>query len=197
MKRNLRVAVGDDEPQVRAYLCESLVELGHDVVISVGDGRELVEKSASLHPDLVIADIRMPSMDGIDAATEICRQSPVPVILVSAYPDSDLVERAENSGVSAYLVKPITGAQLGPAIALATRRFDEMRALRQETAELRQTLEDRKVIERAKGMLMRAAGLDEKAAFSRLQRLASQKSKKLVEAARMLLAVESVFDSEV
>ena len=119
-------------------------------------------------PDLVITDIKMPDMDGIDAATQIYRERPIPVILVSAYHDPEFIRRAEADHILAYLVKPIKQADLEPAIALAMRRFEQFQALRKEAADLRQALEDRKVIERAKGILMKKAGLDEHDAFRRL-----------------------------
>ena len=144
-------------------------------------------------PDLVITDIKMPDMDGIDAAAQIYRDGPIPVILVSAYHDAELIRRAEADHILAYLVKPIKQADLEPAIALAMRRFEQFQALRKEAADLRQALEDRKVIEQAKGILMKKAGLDEHEAFRRLQKLASDKNRKLVEIAQMILTAEEAF----
>jgi response regulator NasT len=158
-------------------------------------GRELVELCAAIHPDLVVTDIKMPDMDGIDAAAQIYRQAPIPVILVSAYHDPDFIRRAEADHVMAYLVKPIKQADLVPAIGLAMHRFDQFQALRKETTDLKQALEDRKVIEKAKGVLMKKAGLDEPAAFRRLQKLASDKNRKLIEIAQMILTAEEAFDS--
>jgi len=196
MARSLKIVVADDEPRMRAYLRESLIDLGHDVVAVTASGPELVEACRALRPELAVTDVKMPDLDGIEATAEICRETPLPVVLVSAYHDQATVERAEAAGVMAYLVKPIVEADLVPVIALAIRRFDELQALRKETADLRQTLEERKLIERAKGLLMKTAGVDEAAAFHRLQKLASQKSKKLIDAARMVLAVESVFQPQ-
>ena len=138
----------------------------------------------------MITDIKMPDMDGIDAATAIYRERPVPVILVSAFHEPDLIARAEDDHILGYLVKPIKQADLAPAIGLALRRFEQFEALRRETADLRQALDDRKVIERAKGVLMKRTGLDEQDAFRRLQKLASEESRKLVEIARMILVAE-------
>jgi two-component system, response regulator PdtaR len=132
-------------------------------------------------------------MDGIDAAAAVCRDTPVPVILVSAFHERELLARAEAEHVLAYLVKPIKAADLVPAIGIALRRFGQFRALQQEAADLRQALEDRKVIERAKGVLMKRAALDEAEAFRRMQKLASEKSRRLVEiAAAILMAEEAV-----
>src|SRR5262249_51848673 len=145
------------------------------------------------HPDLVITDIKMPDMDGIDAASRIYRDGPVPIILVSAYHDSEFIRRAEADHVLAYLVKPIKQADLEPAIAIALRRFEQFQALRKESADLKQALEDRKLIERAKGLMMKKAGLGEQEAFTKLQRLASNKNKKLVEIAQMIVTAEEAY----
>jgi response regulator NasT len=190
MNQSLRIAVADDEPDMRAYFQKCLPRLGHQVVVVAENGRELVERALTTHPDLVITDIKMPDMDGIDAATQLYQQRPVPVILVSAFHDADLIERAEGDHIMAYLVKPIKQSDLEPVIALVMRRFAQFQALRQEAADLRQALEDRKVIERAKGILMKRAGLDEQEAFRRLQKLASEESRKLIDIARMILVAE-------
>jgi response regulator NasT len=190
MNHSVRIAVADDEPDMRDYFKKILPRLGHQVVAIVSNGRQLVEECRKQSPDLVITDIKMPDMDGIDAAQQIYQHKPVPVILVSAYHDAELIERAESDHVLGYLVKPIKQADLEPAIALALRRFEQFEALRREAADLRQALEDRKVIERAKGILMKKAQMDEQAAFRRLQKLASEKNLKLVELARMILIAE-------
>ncbi len=190
MSDSLRIVIADDEPDMRDYFRKSLPRLGHQVVGVAEDGRQLVEQCRALRPDLVITDIKMPDMDGIDAAIQIYRERPVPVILVSAYHDPVLVARAEADHILGYLVKPIKQADLGPVIALALRRFEQFAALRREAADLRQALEDRKVIERAKGLLMKRTGLDEPEAFRRMQKLASEKSRKLVDVAQMILVAE-------
>jgi response regulator NasT len=196
MTQPLRIVVADDEPDMRDYFKKILPRLGHQVVAVAQTGRELVEWCLALHPDLVITDIKMPDMDGIDAAVVLYREWPVPVILVSAYHDPELIRRAEADHIMGYLVKPIKQSDLGPVIGLALRRFEQFQALRQEAADLRQALEDRKVIERAKGILMKRATLDEQDAFRRLQRLASDKNLKLVEVARALVtAAEAVQES--
>jgi response regulator NasT len=140
--------------------------------------------------DLIITDIKMPDLDGIEAARQIGREGPVPVILVSAYHDAELIRRAEEEHILAYLIKPIKTADLEPAIAIAMRRFHQFQELRRQAADLAQALADRKIIERAKGILMKAAGLDEAAAFRRLQKLASDNNKKLVEVAHMIVLTE-------
>jgi AmiR/NasT family two-component response regulator len=190
MSRSLKIAVADDELDMRDYFQKILPLLGHAVVATAKDGRELVQKCRETRPDLVITDIKMPDMDGIDAANQIYRDGPVPVILVSAYHDPEFIRRAEADHILAYLVKPIKQADLEPAIAIAMRRFEQFQALRKESDNLKQALEDRKVIERAKGILMKKAGLDEHDAFRRLQKLASDKNRKLVEIAHMILTAE-------
>jgi response regulator NasT len=195
MNPTLRIAIADDEPDMRDYFQDVLLRLGHNVVAVARNGVELVELCRKTVPDLVITDIKMPELDGIDAACQIYQNRPVPVILVSAYHDPTLIERAETDHVMGYLVKPIKQADLGPTIAIAMRRFEQFQALRQEAIDLRQALADRKTIERAKGILMKKTGLDEADAFRRLQKLASEKNRKLVEIASMILTAEEAFQS--
>jgi response regulator NasT len=193
MNSSLRIVVADDEADMRDYLQRILPLLGHQVVGVAQTGRELIERCRTANPDLVITDIKMPDMDGIDAAEEVCRTRAVPVILVSGYHDRQLIERAETHDVLAYLVKPIKQADLEPAISLAMRRFHQFQALAKEASDLRQALVDRKIIERAKGILMKKANLDEPNAFRRMQRLASDKNRKLIEIAHMILTAEEAF----
>lgn len=194
MSQNLRIAVADDEADMRDYFQKILPVLGHTVVSAARTGKELVDHCKKHQPDLVISDVKMPELDGIDAAAEIYRSSPVPVILVSAYHDAELIARAEADHILAYLVKPIKQADLEPAIALAMRRFAQFQDLRKEATDLRQALADRKIIERAKGVLMKRAGLDEQDAFRRLQKLASEKNRKLVDIASMIVTADEAFD---
>jgi AmiR/NasT family two-component response regulator len=186
----MRIVIADDEADMRDWYRTMLPRLGHEVIAACANGRELVEQCHTLRPELAITDIKMPELDGIDAATEIYKEFPIPVILVSAYHDGELVRRAESDHILAYLVKPIKQADLGPAITLAIKRFEQFEALRKEAQDLRQALEDRKLIERAKGMLMKRAGLDEADAFRRMQKLASEKNRKLVDIARVLITAE-------
>jgi AmiR/NasT family two-component response regulator len=195
MNPSLRIAIADDEPDMRDYFQEVLPRLGHTVVALAQNGRELVELCRATGPDLVITDIKMPEMDGIDAATKIDDERPVPVILVSAHHDADLIARAETDHIMGYLVKPIKQGDLRPTIAIAARRFTQFQAMRQEATDLRQALADRKVIERAKGIFMKKGNLDETEAFRRLQKLASDKNHKLVEIATMIVTADEVFQS--
>ena len=193
MNHTLRIVVADDEADMRDYFRKMLPHLGHRLVAVAENGRDLVQLCKEQRPDLVITDIKMPDMDGIDAATEIYKSMALPVILVSAYHDAGLIARAEADHIMGYLVKPIKQADLEPVIALAMRRFQQFQELRKEAADLRQALEDRKIIERAKGIVMKKVQLDEHDAFRRLQKLASDKNLRLVEIARMVLTADEAF----
>lgn len=190
MNSALRIAVADDEPFLRAYFQDVLPDLGHEVVGAAATGRELVELCQRTNPDLVISDIRMPDMDGIDAAAEISRERQTPIILVSAFHDPEYIARAEQSYILAYLIKPVERAHLETAIAIVRRRFTEFESLRQETKDLKQALEDRKTIEKAKGVLMRRTRLAEHDAFRTMQKLSRDQNLKLIEVARRILESE-------
>ena len=176
INRGLRIAVADDERDLRDFFREFLPPLGHTVVGTAATGAELIALCKAERPDLIITDIKMPDTDGIDAARTICRDRPAPVILVSAFHDAGLLERAEADYVMAYLVKPIKAADLAPAIGVALRRFERFQAVQQEATDLRQALEDRKVIERDKGILMKRTGMDEAEVFRRMQKLATKRA---------------------
>ncbi len=190
MVRPLKIAVADDEPDMRDYFATVLPRMGHEVVAVARNGEELIERSLATRPDLLILDIKMPEVDGLQAAARISEQEPVPAIVVSAYHDPELVERATRDHILAYLVKPVKQADLEAAIIIAMRRFEQFQELRRETTNLRQALDDRKLIERAKGIVMNRAGVDEQEAFRRLQKLASSKNLKLVEVARLMVAAD-------
>jgi len=190
----LRIAVADDEPDMRDFFRKVLAYLGHDVVAVAENGNDLLQKCRSVEPDLIITDIAMPDMDGLEAVAEICRERPVPVILVSAHHDGEFIERAMKEQVLGYLVKPIQKDDLQPAIALAMQRYREFEALHRQAVDLRQALEDRKVIERAKGILMKRTGLPEPDAFRKLQLLSSEKNQKMVEIARMIVTADEAFE---
>ena len=193
---NLRVAIADDDAEVRRTIAAILGALGHQVVFAGATGRELLNHCLAQAPDLVMTDIDMPDMDGLDAAMAIYERSPAPVILLTAYCTSELIERAEHNHVLGYLVKPATQAQIEATIAVAVRRHQEFEALRKEAADLRQSLADRKVIERAKGLLMKHLGVDEPEAFRRLQKFASNKNKKLVEIAETIVTASEALNGK-
>lgn len=193
MDRALRVIVADDDPDARNFYQQILPEMGHRVVFAATSGAELVRQCEQLKPELVISDIKMPDVDGLDASEQIYADSPVPIILVSGYHDGDLVERAQENHILAYLVKPITKADVEVAISLAMKRFQEFEELRADCSNLRQALQDRKIIERAKNILMKLGDLHEHDAFRRLQKLASRQNKKLVQVAEMIVTAEMAF----
>ena len=192
MSRPLRIAAADDERNMREYLKELLPRLGHQVVVAES-GRQLVELCRVSAPDLVITDIKMGDIDGLEAAAEINRERPVPVVLVSAHHDPELRTRARAEQIMGYLVKPVKQADLETAIDMAMARFEQMQSLRREAADLRQTLEDRKIIERAKGIVMRRTGASEEEAFRRLRKLSSNQNRKLIDVARTVMGAEEVF----
>ena len=193
MTPSLRIAIADDEPDMRRYFEKMLPRMGHKVVVTAASGRELVEQCLVAKPDLVITDIKMPELDGIQAADELFRHRPVPVILISAFHDEELIERAESDHVLAYLVKPIKQAQLAPTIAIAIRRFAQFQAVQKEAINLRQALEDRKLIEKAKGIVMKRSNMDEAVAFRHLQKVASERNQKLVKLAEAIVVANEVF----
>jgi response regulator NasT len=193
MMRSLRVAIADDEPDMRDFLEKCLPRLGHQVIAVAENGRQLLEQCAYARPDLVVSDVRMPDLDGVAAAEALAGHGPIPVVLVTGYRTPDADRWAQIGHVFAYLVKPITEEQLGPALQLAIRRFEQFQALGREVTELRRSLEDRKLIERAKGIVTRRVGLSESEAHRRLQRLARQNNRKLADLARDVLGAEETF----
>ena len=167
-----RVLIAEDEALIRLDLREMLVEEGYDVCGEAGDGEEAVKLAEELRPDLVIMDIKMPIMDGLAAAERIAGARIAAVVILTAFSQRDLVERARAAGAMAYLVKPFQKSDLVPAIEIALSRFAEMQALESEVAGLTERLETRKLVERAKGTLMTAFGMSEPDAFRWIQRAA-------------------------
>jgi response regulator NasT len=186
----LRILVADDESIRLLSLRKQLAGLGHHVVAEASTGYEAVTLAASALPDLAILDIKMPVMDGIEAAEKITQARPIPIILLTAYDEAQLVERAAQANISAYLMKPVAEEDLLPAITLALARFRQFQALRQEVADLREALEARKIIERAKGILMRRLNLTEEEAFRRLQRQSQDSNRKLAQVAEAIVVAD-------
>lgn len=182
-----RIIIADDESLIRLDLREMLISLGYDVIAEVGDGRTAVDLAKKLRPDLVIMDIKMPEVDGIAAAEELTGDKVAPVVLLTAYSDQALVERAKEAGVVGYLVKPFREAELMPVIEVAMARFDEFMALEQELGSMKEALESRKVVERAKGVLMEVHGLRESEAFHRIRRTSMDSRKSMKEVAEAIL----------
>ena len=191
----LRIAVADDERDMRQFFAEWLPEMGHQVVAIADTGRQLIEKCRSTWPDLIITDIKMPDMDGIDAVAEVNRGREVPVVLVSAHQESDLLLRSGAEHIMAYLVKPVKPADLQAAIRLAVLRFEQYQRVRAEADGLRQALDDRKAIEQAKGIVMRRLRLDEPTAYHRLRQLSSHRNEKLIALAHRLVECDAIFQA--
>jgi response regulator NasT len=166
------VVVAEDEVLIRMDLVEMLGEEGYDVVGQAGDGATAVDLAEQLRPDLVILDVKMPVLDGIAAAEQIASQRIAPVVILTAFSQRDLVERARDAGAMAYLVKPFTKEHLVPAIELAVSRFGELSLLEAEVADLTDRLETRKAVERAKSLLMGELSLSEPEAFRWIQKTA-------------------------
>ena len=192
MVASLRIAIADDERYVREYFRELMPRLGHQVILAEG-GRQLADQCRLLQPDLAITDVRLPDMDGIAVAAEVNRTRPTPFILVSGYCDAEVLARAEADHIVAYLVKPVKQLDLEAALSLGLSRWKRLQALSREAAGLRQSLEERKLIERAKGTVMARVGVPEAEAFRRLRKLSSNGNRKLVDIAQEVLTAEEIF----
>jgi two-component system, response regulator PdtaR len=186
----MRVVIAEDEALIRLDLREMLIEEGFDVVGEAGDGEQAVALANELLPDVVICDIKMPKMDGIAAAAQIAGKRIAPVVMLTAFSQRDLVEKARDAGAMAYLVKPFQKRDLLPAIEMATSRFAEIKALEAEVSGLRDRLEARKLIERAKGTLMSTHGMSEPAAFRWIQRAAMDNRTSMRAVADLVLSGE-------
>jgi response regulator NasT len=182
-----RVIIADDESIVRTDLKEMLTSLGYLVVGEVGDGRSAVNLARELKPDVVIMDIKMPDMDGIQAAKVLTEEQVAPVILLTAYGQKELVDRAKEAGVVGYLVKPFRETDLAPAIEIATSRFKEFQIVKQEVEDLQNALETRKLVDRAKGILMDSQGLSENEAFRKIQKMSMNTRKAMKEVAEAII----------
>jgi response regulator NasT len=193
MNRSLRITVADSHRDMGEFFHGSLPRLGHQLVNFVSTGNELIETCRTRRPDLVIADANMPDMDSVDAVQSLCRDAPLPVILMTAPHDGAAVRRAQALPILACLSKPLSRESLDAAIHLAMLRFEEMQSLRHEVETLRRTLEDRKILERAKGIVMRRLGVDEEQAYRRMTELSSRNNWKLAELCRHVLQCDEIF----
>jgi two-component system, response regulator PdtaR len=187
-----RVIIADDESLIRMDLREMLTNLGYLVVGEVADGRSAVNQARELRPDVVVMDIKMPDMDGIEAAKILTEERVAPVVLLSAYSQRDLVERAREAGVVAYLVKPYREEELAPAIEVALARFAEFKDLEKQVADLQQALETRKLVDRAKGILMDKQGLTEAEAFRKIQKMSMDNRKAMKDVAEAIILAHQV-----
>jgi AmiR/NasT family two-component response regulator len=187
MTTQRRVLIAEDEALIRLDLKEMLTEEGYDVVGEAGDGERAVALAEQLKPDLVILDVKMPKKDGIDAAAEITEAQIAPVVILTAFSQRDLIERATDAGAMAYLVKPFTKSDLLPAIELAVARYSEMVSLRAEVADITERLAVRKIIDRAKGLLQAKQKMTEPEAFRWLQRAAMDRRTSMKEIAQAVI----------
>ena len=187
-----RILIADDEPIIRLHLRETLVDLGYLVVGDVGDGVSALNLARQLRPDLVLLDVKMPRMDGITVARALRDETITPVLLLTAYSDRELVENASDAGVLGYLIKPFREAELMPLIEVTRARWLEHHERSQEAAILRDRLETRKTIERAKGYLMDSQNMSESEAFRRIQQLAMNSRKTMREVAQAILLTQQI-----
>ena len=187
-----RVVIADDESIIRMDLREMLTGLGYLVVGEAGDGLSVVNLARELRPDLVIMDIKMPDLDGIAAAKILTEERIAPVLLLTAFSQTELIDGAKDAGVVGYVVKPFRETELVPAIEIALSRFKEYRVIEKEAQNLRETLETRKLVERAKGVLMETSGLHEAEAFRKIQKLSMNSRKSMREIAEAVLLAHQV-----
>ncbi|WP_040292991.1 ANTAR domain-containing response regulator [Acetonema longum] len=186
--QSLRIVIADNESIIRMDLKELLEEAGHTVVAEAVNGTKAIELARKFQPDLVIMDIKMPEMDGITAAKTISNERLAPVLLLTAYSQKEIVEKAKDSGVLAYLVKPVKEANLFPAIEIALSRFQELTDLEKELEDVKNSLEIRKILDRAKGILMDAYQLSETEAYRRIQQYSMNKRKSIREVAESIIS---------
>lgn len=187
-----RVIIADDESLIRMDLREMLTNLGYLVVGEAADGRSAVNLARELRPDIMIMDVKMPDMDGIEAAKVLTEERLAPVLLLSAYSQQELVQRARQAGVAGYLVKPFRESDLTPAIEVVLARFSEFRSLEREVQSLSDALETRKLVDRAKGILMDTQGLSENEAFRRIQKMSMNNRKSMRSVAEAVILAHQV-----
>lgn len=188
MLKKLRIVLADDEAILRLDLREMLADAGHEIVGEAANGEEAVKLARELKPDFIIMDVKMPIMDGITAAKLIAQEQLAPVLLLTAYSQQDIVDKASEAGVIAYLVKPIREEQLFPAMEIAVKRFAEVQELNAELDGLKESLETRKLLDRAKGILMTAHGMTEQEAYRKMQQFSMAKRISLKELAESIIA---------
>jgi response regulator NasT len=192
MAQQIRLVIADDESIIRMNLKETLVGLGYLVVGEAGDGVSVINVARELKPDLVLMDIKMPKLDGIQAARILTEEKIAPVLLLTAYSDRDLVDRAKEAGVVNYVVKPFREAELLPAIEIAMSRYQEFLEMDKQITDLKEVLDTRKIVERAKGILMDTQGLKEAEAFRKIQQLSMNTRKSMKEIAQAILLANEI-----
>ena len=192
----MRILIAEDDPVIALALTERVRSLGHEPLGPVGDGAQAVAEATATRPDLYLFDIEMPELDGLEAAAELtARGLGRPVVVITGIDDRGLIERSVSTGAGAYLTKPVDTRELEAAISLAAARHAEVEELQAEVAQTKQTLEERKIIERAKGLLMKALALPEPDAFRRLQLAARERNLRLVDVARAIVEQQDILES--
>ena len=191
-KDNHKVLIAEDNAKTRAFLKNQLELLGYEVVGAASNGMDAVEMAQELNPGLIIMDIKMPQMDGIEAAKAITARGPIPIILITGISSEEMAFKAIEAGVFAYLVKPVTKKQLEPAIKLALVRYEEFKSLKAEVDDLKDAIETRKLVERAKGILMKRCSLSEEDAFKMLQTHSQKENKKMKEVAESIISASKL-----
>jgi len=194
-KEKLRILICEDEGLTALRLRKELSSLGYNIVGEAKDGREAISLAKRLHPDVILMDIKMPKLDGIAATKRIMEESPTTIIILTAYSNDNFIEEAIAAGASAYLVKPVSSSieQLLPTIELAASRFAEFQQVKGEVESLKEALEVRKLVERAKGILMARANLSEGEAFKKMQRMSQDSRKPMKEIAREVIRADEIF----
>lgn len=191
-KENNRVIIAEDNAKTRLFLKNQLELLGYQVIAAVSNGQAAVEMVEQLQPTLVIMDIKMPKLDGIEAATAITARGPIPIILITGMSSDEMATKAIEAGVFAYLVKPVTKKQLEPAIKLALARYEQFKGLKSEVSDLKDAIETRKLVERAKGILMKRCNVSEEEAFKLLQSHSQKENKKMREIAENIISATKI-----
>ena len=192
----MRILIAEDDPVIALALTERVRSLGHEPLGPVGDGAQAVAEATATRPDLYLFDIEMPELDGLEAAAELtARGLGRPVVVITGIDDRGLIERSVATGAGAYLTKPVDTRELEAAISLAAARHAELEELQAEVVDTKQALEERKVIERAKGLLMKALGIAEPDAFRRLQLAARERNLRLVDVARAIVEQQDILES--
>lgn len=187
-----KILIADDNSKTRLFLKTQLELMGYTVAGSATNGRDAVDMAVELHPTLVIMDVKMPQMDGIEAARAITARTAVPIILITGISSDDIASQAIEAGVFGYLIKPVTKKQLEPAIRLALARYDEFKSLKNEVKDLKDAIETRKLVERAKGILMKRGNLSEEDAFKMLQTHSQKENKKMREIAEAIISASKL-----
>lgn len=189
---NLKIIIADDDEDVSSTLSLMLEKIGHIVVGCAGSGSKAIELARRLRPDMVFMDIRMEDMNGLDASRIILDQNPVPIVIVTAFSDPGLIEQADDIGVAGYLIKPFSIKEIQPALTLAWSRFNQIRDLKQEVGSLKESIQARKLIERAKGLLMERDRISEAEAFRRIQQTSRNQNITMMRIAESIILADKL-----